>query len=274
MVMADNVKSFERHLRVSLALFLVVLLVGSSSSGANAEQATSRVYVSAYPCTIVRNGKTVNSTGTPSVALYDQNHYGETNYSGFTPTVVVDKTSTGESEFHFDVLPGNYSAFIKFSNVPLLFFRDGPLIVLPERERHLLVGGCGLVDWHSVGAIAGRLPPANVRVSVLLFDRPVQCGDDYHALDQKTLKALFPRQRSEAVMDDGAYYANFHGYGRQEQTLALVFSGALFTEGAILLTNTPNAATGKPPFIIKNLTPEIIQTAFRAEGKLACLPGF
>ena len=130
------------------------------------------------------------------------------------------------------------------------------------------------MDWHSVGAIAGRLPPANVRVSVLLFDRPVQCGDDYHALDQKTRKVLFPRQRSEAVMDDGAYYANFHGYGRQEQTLALVFSGALFTEGAILLTNTPNTATGKPPFIIKNLTPEIIQTAFRPEGKFACLPDF
>ena len=127
MVMADNVKSFERHLRVSLALFLVVLLVGSSSSGANAEQATSRVYVSAYPCTIVHDGKTVNSTGTPSVALYDQNHYGETNYSGFTPTVVVNKTSTGESGSTLTCCLGIIVPSSKFSNVPLLFFRDGPL---------------------------------------------------------------------------------------------------------------------------------------------------
>jgi hypothetical protein len=270
----NNVKSFYLRLKVSLALFLVAPLMASLPSSANAEQATSRVYVSTYPCTTAQDIETINSAGTPTVTLYDRNHYGEGEYDGFTPPVVVDKTLTGWSEFHFDVMPGNYEAFIRFSNLPQLSFRNGPLIVLPAHERHLLVAGCGLADWHSVGAIAGELPLANVGVSVMLFDHPVRCGDDYRSLDQKTLKVLLPRQRSEAVMDDGAYYANFHGYGKQEHTLALVFSGALFTEGGILLTSTPSTATGKPPFIIKNLTPEIIQTAFKADGKLACVPGF
>ena len=248
--------------------------MASLPSSANAEQATSRVYVNAYPCTTAPDIETISSAGTPSVTLYDRNHYGEAKYVGFTPAVVVDKTLSGWSEFHFDVMPGNYEAFIRFSNLPHLFFRNGPLIVLPAHERHLLVAGCGLADWHSVGAIAGELPLANIGVSALVFEHPVQCGDDYRALDQKTLKMLSPWQRSDAVMDFGAYYINFHGYGKQERTLALEFSGALFTEGAVLLTNTPNTATGKPPFIIKNLTPTIIQTAVRAKGKLVCMPGF
>jgi hypothetical protein len=81
-------------------------------------------------------------------------------------------------------------------------------------------------------------------------------------------------ERTQAVIDGGAYYANLHAYGKQNHTVALEFSGAMFTRGAILLTNTPDTAADKPPFIVKDVTPQIVQSATRVGNTLICVPGF
>ena len=99
----------------------------------------------------------------------------------------------------------------------------------------------------------------------------MHCGDEFRALNQQTLQPRFDFKTWEAVIDDGAYYANFYGWGKQERTIALLFTGALFNEAAILLTNTPDTAEKKLPFIRKDVTPTIIEAAFRADRKLACV---
>jgi hypothetical protein len=113
-----------------------------------------------------------------------------------------------------------------------------------------------------------------VNTIVLVFEHQMHCGDDIDAHDQKKLKPLVSYQRSPAVIDDGAYYANFYGYGKQNNTVALEFTGALFTRGVLLLTNTPDTASDKPPLITKNITPSIVQAATRASGMIVCVPGF
>ena len=75
-------------------------------------------------------------------------------------------------------------------------------------------------------------------------------------------------------MDDGAYYANFHGYGKQDHGGVGILGRAFYRGRNLANQNPSNTPTDKPPFIIKNLTPEIIQTALGAEGQLACIPGF
>lgn len=256
----------------SLTFLLLLASVNPALSG-SAGQTVSRVYVSAYPCMTGQSGRAADDPEKPIVTLYDRIYYGDVGYRGFNPDVEVEKTARGESEFYFDLQPGNYDAFVKFPNLQL-FFRNGPLIVIADHDRHLFIAGCGLADWHDVAAVAGRLPLNDVTVSVLVYGHPMRCGDDIRTLDQKTLKWAVNPQRTEAIIDGGAYYANFHGYGKQNHTVALAFSGALFTEGAILLTNTPDTSANKPPFIMKDITPEIVLAATRASDKLICIPGF
>ncbi len=151
---------------------------------------------------------------------------------------------------------------------------NGPLIVLPGQDRHIVVTWCNSSkDWHNRAVIAGLLSIGSVMISVLIFDHPMKCGDDIAELYQRP-----PSQdlavRVNAVIDDGAYYANFRGYGR-EQTIALLISGGLDSEGAILVRNVPKTPNGKPPFIRKDITPAIVGAALsNTADTLACVDGF
>jgi hypothetical protein len=183
--------------------------------------------------------------------------------------------------FYFDAPPGSYDVLLgstgtgKGANQNMTCGRNGPLIVLPNRSRSLFVGGAGIYDWHSVAAIAGSVPSA-VDVQVLVYRHPKHCGDQVHLYDEKTANEIAPPQVVNAENDEGAYYANFHAYGRQDYTVALQFRGALFTHGAVLLTNTPATEANKPPFIVKDITPTVLQAAVNDNGqdRLVCVSGF
>lgn len=255
------------------ALLLLTVVIASASP-ALARPALSRVYVNAYPC--AANGRTaLRDPGKPLVTLYDRRHYGDASDAGLHPVANVTASHPGESDFYFDVSPGSYHAFVEFpGSNRTISMANGPLIVIAGYDRHLFIAGCGLTDWHAVAAVAGKLPLRTVTVRVLHFERPMRCGDDIYALDQKTLQPRYPYQRTEAVIDDGAYYGVFHGYGWQNRTVALEFSGALFTRGAVLVTNAPRVPFNRPPLLLKDVTPAIIEAAARAGGDLVCVRGF
>jgi hypothetical protein len=252
---------------------LLMLIVVTLAPVPTVAVTVSRVYVDAYPCADM-SGKRPDSPGVPVVTLFDRTQYGDANYKGSEPVVAVTKSSSGESNFYFDIPAGNYHAFVSFPSRSRAFMANGPLVVISGHDRHLVIGGCHFTDWHDVAAIAGSVPFDNIAVSVLVFDHSMRCGDDFRALDQTTLKPLASSQETSAIVDHGAYYATFHGYGRQDRTVALLFSGAFFTEGAILVASTPDTPAHKPPLILKDLTPTIIQAAMRNGSKLLCVQGF
>jgi hypothetical protein len=256
-----------------VALLLIALLASEPLS--LQASPVSRVYVSMYPCSPDVRNKVADHPGAPTVTVYDSRKTGDQGYHGFAPRIAITKSGPSESEFYFDLEPGNYEAVVASPHsrrFPLI--HDGPLIVISGHDRHLFIAGCSLTDWHSAAAVAGAMPQSDVAISVLVSEHQMHCADEIDALDQKTLKPLISYQRSPAVIDDGAYYANFYGYGKQNNTVALEFTGALFTRGVLLLTNTPDTAPNKPTLIIKNITPSIVQAATRASGTIVCVPGF
>lgn len=263
-------------MQTMILLVAAVLQVLSSASNrlplALPPEGLTRIYVDALPC--AQSGqKFPESPGKPIVRLFNRQQYGDGSYDGFYPAIVVTGALKGESNFYFDVKQGNYEVSLKFSNLPGLFVANGPLIAVSQHDRHLFVAGCSLTDWHDVGAIAGKLPLENVDVSVLTYDHPMRCGDLIRSFGAGGKLLVDPRV-TDAVVDSGEYYANFHGYGRQDRTVALEFSGALFTSGAILLTEAPDTPPSKPPFILKDITRRTMEAATLGQGKLVCMPGF
>lgn len=211
------------------------------------------------------------------MTLYDYASYGDPDRRALTPVVHMQSASPPFIRFYFDLPPGSYHAVLRFPQTPgnaYICGRNGPLVVLPNRNRSLFIGGSAVADWHSVAAIAGTLPLQGVQVQVVVYDLPKHCGDEVHSYDKKTFKEIAPPQAVRAENDEGAYYANFHAYGTQDHTVALEFSGALFTRGAVLLTNTPTTAPGKPPIMVKNITPAVLAAAIDGGDRLVCVPGF
>jgi hypothetical protein len=260
------------------ASLLAIAVACVPTTGSTDEKATSRVYVIAYPCPANR-GVAVVAAGDPVVDLYDQAFYGDSGKrTSIKSPVTVTKATTDTVEFYFDVYPGNYDAFIRFptSNPKAICSRNGPLIVLPGRDRHLFVATIpGFSDWHAAGAVAGTLPMKGAGVSVLVYDRQMHCGDNVRSFDPKTFKPTVTPHVGNAVIDDGAYYENIHAYGKQDHTIALEISGALFTRAAILLTITPETDVNKPPFIEKDITANILHAATETPftETLVCIPG-
>ncbi len=138
------------------------------------DAATSRVYVVAYRCT-PNQGAALVALGDPVVDLYDQAFYGDAGDPvSIKPSVTVTKATTDTVEFYFDVHPGNYDASIRLPMLKrsLVCGRNGPLVVLPGRDRHLFVAAMtGSTDWHAPGAVAGTLPIEGVDVSVLVYGK-------------------------------------------------------------------------------------------------------
>jgi hypothetical protein len=209
-----------------VAMFALALPV---RAGADIK-ASSRIYVTAFPCTTDSDGHRVPNPGTPIVTIRDITRHGDFTQNGTTPMITVTRSDADESDFHFNISPGSYDVFVRFPNFGrLIASRNGPLAVSAGYDRHIFIAGCGIADWHATGAIAGSFPVKSVVISVLVFEHPMKCGDDFRALNQTTLKPLFKFHTWDAVIDGGAYYANFYGYGKQDRTIALLFSAALFT---------------------------------------------
>jgi len=264
-------------------LALVVVVVASSVSVSDvraAELIRSRVYVTAYACPGSADGGPLVDAGAPHVSLFDERDYGDSPVRDSVDLPVTLTSRDGDRvSFTFDVTPGSYRAYLYFPDIkpePGRVWRNcsasGPLVVIPGKDRRLVVAACDCIaDWHSDAAIAGTLPMPGVGVQVLVYDHPMHCGDDIRSFDSQP--KVLPRV-TRGVIDDGAYYANFHAYGKQDRTIALGISGAFFSSGAILLTETPDTSPGKPPMIRKDITTAIVRAAATSRDKLACIPGF
>jgi hypothetical protein len=267
--------------RLNTGILSSIVAVAALAISARADAGLSRVYVTAYPCAPTLG--IVVAPGAPEVDLYDQAFYGDRRLPPeITPAITVTKQTQDATEFYFDIKPGNYDAFIRFptrrqGSRMVMCGRNGPLDILMGKDRHLFVAAMtGITDWHLPGVVAGTLPMKGVTVSVLVYPQPMQCGDDVNWYGPETkVTGITPREY-DAVMDDGAYYTNIPAYGRQDRTVALRFSGALFTGGTVLLTVTPDTKPHKPPFIEKDVTAEILRaaTASPFRQQLACIDGF
>lgn len=254
-------------------LFAIMLVLGIPVPVWPDTSPLSRVHVTAVSCLRGSKRDFIDRVVPPSVTLYDQNE-NERNTEK-APRVTVTEATKTEIHFYFDAAPGFYEALLAFPDLSRSIGHNGPLIVLPGRDRHLMVSTCqSLADWHARGVVTGLLPAIPVTVSVLVFSKPMRCDDDFRALNQATDQPMFPFRVWDAVIDDGAYYANFYGYGKQDHSVALLLSGALFEEGAILLTDTPNTSSDARPYIRKDLTSAIIGAAFSNGDELACVNGF
>ncbi len=267
----------SRLLLTALVLLGVTGVVPSPSANVG----PSRVYVTLYPCGSSQN--VVIAAGAPEVHLYDQAFYGDPKLPPtIDPAITITNQTADAIDFYFDVKPGTYDAFI---SLPIqhqgskmgLCGGNGPLDVLSGKDRHLLVAAMsGITDWHLPGVVAGNLPMRGVDVSVLVYPHPMHCGDDVNWYGSETPTSTETPRKYDAVIDDGAYYANIHSYGKQNRTVALRFSGALFTSGTILLTVTPDTNQHKPPFIEKDITADILRAATASPFRqvLACVDGF
>jgi hypothetical protein len=269
----------RRLIKPWLLVFIGIWAGAVTATTGSAATSNSRVYVVAYPCAPKESGPVV-APGPPTVDLYDQAFHGDTgNPVALKPFVTVTKQTNESVEFYFDIKPGNYDAFIKFPTrvAKSMCGRNGPLIVLPGKDRHLFVATMtGITDGHAVAAVAGTLPMKGVDAAVLVYDHPMHCGDSIRSYDPKTFKVTVAPRPGNAIIDDDAYYQNIDVYGKQDHTIAVQFFGALFTNGAVLLTVTPDTSKDKPPFIIKNITTEMLHvaTANPFDQKLICIDGF
>lgn len=244
-----------------------VALTGLPRAGIPGEP-VSRVYVTAYPCATRPDGSPVVNPAPPDVSLYDQRDYGDSgNPTPIRPTVVVTSSSLQEVHFQFDIAPGSYDAFFHFRTTSELCGRNGPLVTITGKNRHLLISAFnGLTEWHAPAAVAGEIAIPGISVSALVYNHPMHCGDKARSYD--------PPQKVHAIIDDGAYYANFDAFGKQDHTIALQLSGGLFTRGFILLTATPNTEARKAPMIQKNITADVVRAAVSHPDQLNCVSGF
>ena len=266
--------------RPVLAFPYLAVLLSALPISAAAQPIVSRVYVKAFTC--AKEGEPQSPALRPKVVLFNEafDESAESVARGeIDPAIRVVQITDDAVNFYFDVPPGNYYAGVHFphSTKSGVCGRDGPLVVIPGKDRHLFIATCECIsDWHSRAAVAGSLPFGNLSVSVLVYDHPMKCGDPIRQYDSTTLKPINVPRWSRAVIDGEAYYANFHAYGKQDKTIALEFGGDLFTRGAILVTESPDFRRGEPPFILKDITPQVLHAALAPASaeKLACVAGF
>lgn len=238
----------------------------TTTSAALAESDASRVYVEAYTCMVDEHGYPLANPGTPEVTLRDQNPDGSTRSISKPPVHIVLK-SPGVVQFYFDTAPGNYDALVDLLGKGSCG-SNGPLVVIPGASRHLFVmTGKGVMDWHARLALAGVLPDPAMTVRAVVLDRPAKCGDDPRD---------YTVRESDGVVDDGVYYANLMAYDRQDHTVALIISGALFTERAILLTQPLGGPKHSHDLVLKNLFYDTVWIVVGATppNRFACIPKF
>lgn len=225
----------------------------------------SRVYVTAYHCATEPSGGIVRDAGKAEVQLYDHALTGPDRNKAATPDLEGVTAIAGGVEFYFDVLPGNYHAFINFPN-EFACNANGPLLVLPGTERHLYTSGLhAITDWHGTLGIAGRVDVQGVTVHAAFLERQAKCGDD---------SRYFNRRYEDGTMDAGFYYANLPSDNPVDHNVVLILSGALFTERIVLVTQPMGGPSHRGDVVVKEITPEVLAAAASAPNKFACVPGF
>jgi hypothetical protein len=189
--------------------FATVLLLASALAAAPPQRTTkdwSRVFVSAYGCERDQSSFFTSSPALPRVELYDQSKVGSD--AIIRPTVHRGTGyEWGAVSFYFDITPGYYELVLFFSGRSICG-ANGPLIVIPGADRHIIVfAENGVTDWHARLGLAGVMPVENgISVQAVRLDRPAKCGDD---IAQYTVK------ESDGVVDAGVYYANLMAYDRK-----------------------------------------------------------
>lgn len=244
----------------TVAILICALLWGASS--VTASPILSHVYVTAY-CTKDLRSQPVVDSGVPAVTLYDQRSVIGSPWKQIKPAVTVLDRTNGAIRFMFDATPGNYDSFIRYPRFGC--GRNGPLVVAAGHDRHLFIAGNAIMDWHARLALVGSVPSDGLVVRVVTLDHPAKCGDDprdYHDVD------------TDGLTDDGYFYANVAGYEEQNHTIALILSGALFTEGAVLLTEPVGGPAHGRDVVVKDITPDVLRAVASARYKFACVTGF
>jgi hypothetical protein len=120
-------------------------------------------------------------------------------------------------------------------------------------------------DWHARLAVVGAVPADGLNVKVATLTHPAKCGDiiqEYNDLD------------SDGAMDDGLYYANVMAYDMMDHRVALMLSGALFTSGAVLLTQPLGGQSHGRDLVIKDVTPATQRAVAAAPNRFVCIAGF
>jgi hypothetical protein len=251
------------YLAVGLVLWIGTL---STALPTDAQKPFSLVYVTAYRCPSVDNGNVTYESGVPTVTLYDQSAVGKA-HAPITPIIRSVVKTEMTVQFYFDVTPGYYEAFISFPGKAVCS-SNGPLAVIPGAPRHLFVmPSNGIADWHAELALAGVMPDTDISVRAVLLDRPAKCGDD---------PRNYVAKQSDGIVDDGVYYANLMAYDRQDHTIALILSGALFSERAILLTEPLGGPSHGRDLVIKSLDYDALWVVLAAtpQNRFACIPHF
>lgn|GEM_PF-6522273 len=153
---------------------------------ARADTSPSRVFVTAYPCTTFydpSNGSMrplEGGAGEPTVSLLALENTSD-NQPAIRPSLTVTRTTRSEVDFYFDISPGNYGMFVSFPKAGACFM-DGHLIVLTNKNRHMVVSTCHcMMDWHARSAIAGTLPFVGLSVDIWHFSNPQKCAMNFHS---------------------------------------------------------------------------------------------
>jgi hypothetical protein len=249
----------------AVAIAFLAAAASSVVAPARAAAPTSTVYVTAYRCALGIGRKPSSETDRVSVDIYNLAIEGKPGGGvAAQPAIEGVNPVPGGVQFQFQIAPGTYEAAVNFENE--ICNANGPLVVMPGLDRHLFVAGqAAVADWHASLAIAGIVAAEGMSVSVVTLDHAAQCGDD---------PRLYSHSDESGVVDGGAYYASVYGYDRQDHTIAIELTGALFTQRAVLITEPLGGKGHGHDFVVKNITLDVIRAAALSPNKFACVPGF
>ncbi|MGA8797959.1 MAG: hypothetical protein WB526_12965 [Candidatus Cybelea sp.] len=258
----------QRFLRFAAILSLAAALDAAPAQRGSKDW--SRVYVTAYGCEPNQSSFFTTAPTLPGVELYDQS---ETSKAGSSAVIrpTIHRTAGeewGAVGFYFDMAPGYYELALSFSGRSPCG-ANGPLIVIPGATRNIVVfASNGITDWHARLALAGVMPVSyGIGIQAVLLDRPAKCGDDI---------AQYAIKETDGVVDAGVYYANLMAYDRQDHTIALILSGALFTRRAILLTVPLGGPKHARDLLIRSLDYDAVWKALQTTpaGRFTCINRF
>lgn len=256
-----------RLLLIALTLFATSLMDSGATRASSQEY--SRVYVTVYDCSNNQGGSSTASVSLPTVELYDQSAIGKRGASPILhPQLHKGIGVEGGVGFYFDVTPGYYELSLLCASREVRA-ANGPLIVIPGANRNIVVFAAnGVTDWHARLALAGVLPiESGISVRAVLLDRPAKCGDEF---------MYYAAKESDGIVDGGVYYANLMAYDQQDLTIALVLSGALFTQREILLTKPLGGPGHAHDLVIRSLDYDAVWAALQATppGRFVCVDRF
>lgn len=177
------------------------------------------------------------SRETPSVEVEDQLHRGRFFYP---PTTVVRRVGN-VVDLRIDVPPGAYDLGMRLprpsaaSDFVLGCYSTARFAVLAGRPRHItfLICSCG-VGGSDRGFVAVRMDPRSMRVGITNVPSAIKCGTE-PPLDFNPFERL-----SQAVLDDGMYYANYDPYDPSTKPVLVISAPGMGYRFIALNTNGQN----------------------------------